>query len=123
MQPFIDKFLKESDSYVYIIGVDEKIKGGYSHVASLTKDMKRDRSKVLHSSLMSQNSISYAGKTLQYRLNHPREFLYSGHRDIDAILVDDIVTTGITLQEAEDTLNMSSVNVLFALTLADARER
>jgi len=122
MQPFIDKFLKESDSSIHIIGVDEKIKNGYSHVACLTHKMKRDRSTILHSSLISQNSINYAGKTLQFRLNNPRDFIYSGIEDIDAILVDDIVTTGITLQEAEQTLKKSRVNVLFALTIADARD-
>lgn len=122
MQPFIDKFLKESDSPIHIIGVDEKIKNGYSHVACLTQKMKRDRSTILHASLISKNSISYAGKTLQYRLDNPRNFVYSGPKDIDAILVDDIITTGITLQEAKQTLTESRVNVLFALTIADAKD-
>ena len=122
MQPFVDKFLKESNSAVHIIGVDEKVKNGYSHVACLTEKMKRDRAIVLHSSLISQNSISYAGKPLQYRLDNPRDFLYTGVGDIDAILVDDIITTGITLQEAEQILKNSRVNILFALTIADARD-
>ncbi len=121
-EPFVEKFLSESDSSINIIGVDEKVKNGYSHVACLTKHMKRDRSTVLHSSLISQNSINYAGKSLQYRMNNPRDFSYSGFSDIDAILVDDIITTGITLQEAERTLRQSGVNVLFALTIADAKE-
>ena len=122
MRPFMDNFIKQSDSSVHIIGVDERVKNGYSHVACITEKMKRDRAMVLHSSLISQNSTSYAGKSLQYRLDNPRDFLYTGKKDIDAILVDDIITTGITLQEAEHTLRKSRVNVLFALTLADARE-
>jgi len=122
MQPFIDRFLREDSLVVYIIGVDEKIKNGYSHVACLTHKMKKDRSKVLHASLLSQNSISYAGKTLQYRLDNSRDFIYNGPSGIDVILVDDIVTTGITLQEAEQTLKKYGVNILFALTIADARE-
>jgi len=122
MQPFIDRFLREDNSLIYIIGIDEKIKYGYSHVACLTHKMKKSRSKVLHSSLISQNSISYAGKTLQYRLNNSRDFIYNGPNGIDAILVDDIITTGITLQEAEQTLKKHNINILFALTIADVRE-
>jgi competence protein ComFC len=41
---------------------------------------------------------------------------------VHAILVDDIITTGITLQEAQKVLMQHGVNVLFALTLADVEE-
>jgi len=41
--------------------------------------------------------------------------------NIEVILVDDIVTTGLTLQEAETILNKNGIVVLFALTLADAK--
>jgi len=122
LKPFIQKYTEADPNQVSIIGVDERIKKGYSHVACMTHTMKTDRSKPLHSVLLSANSITYAGKTLQYRLDHPRDFRYSGPSQIDAILVDDIVTTGITLQEAQNKLIEHGVNVLFALTLADARE-
>lgn len=84
--------------------------------------MKTKSSKILHASLLAQNSVTYAGKTLAYRLSNPRDFHYSGPNDIDAILVDDIITTGVTLQEAQKSLTQHGVNVLFALTLADAKE-
>ena len=42
--------------------------------------------------------------------------------NIDVILIDDIVTTGSTLEEAHDALKKHDVNVLFALVLADAKE-
>ncbi len=71
---------------------------------------------------MAQNRVSYAGKTLQYRIENPRNFIYKGTSSVDAILVDDIITTGITLQEAQNVLLSHGVNVLFALTLADAKE-
>ena len=66
--------------------------------------------------------MNYSGKPLQYRLEHPRDFVYSGKKDVNVILVDDIVTTGITLQEAQKVLMAHHVNVLFALTLADVEE-
>ena len=84
--------------------------------------MKKKHAIPLHSSLLAQNRVNYSGKSLQYRLSNPRDFLYTGKHNIDAILVDDIITTGITLQEAQQVLEQNSVNVLFALTLADVEE-
>ena len=121
LKPFIENFVREDSKPVAVIGIDETIKGGYSHVAAMTRQMKTRLSTPLHASLLSRNRVNYAGKTLQYRLDHPRDFHYRGPKGIDAILVDDIITTGITLQEAQSTLKRYHVNVLFALTLADAR--
>ena len=122
MKPFMQNFIGSDPEPVGIIGVDESIRSGYSHVACMTRQMKTALSRPLHASLLSRNPVNYAGKTLQYRLNHPRDFRYRGPEGIDAILVDDIVTTGITLQEAQQTLKRHNVNVLFALTLADAKD-
>lgn len=122
LKPFINKFIVADPREIYIIGIDEKVKNGYSHTSLLTHSMKNTRVKILHSSLMAQNRVSYAGKTLQYRIENPRNFIYKGKSKIEAILVDDIITTGITLQEAQNVLLSHGVNVLFALTLADAKE-
>ncbi len=122
MKPFIEEFVESDDRDVYIVGIDEHVKSGYAHVALLTRAMKMKHSIPQHSSLMAGNRVNYSGKTLQYRLDHPRDFAYTGKRDIDVILVDDIVTTGITLQEAQKVLAAQGVNVLFALTLADVEE-
>ena len=122
MKPFIEEFVESDDRVVYIVGVDEYVKSGYSHVALLTDAMKTKTSKPLHTTLMAQNRVNYSGKDLQFRLSNPRNFIYTGKRDIDAILIDDIITTGITLQEAQKVLLESGVNVLFALTLADVDE-
>jgi len=122
MKPFIEEFVESDDRVVYIIGVDEYVKSGYAHVALLTRAMKTKYSKPLHSALMARNRVSYAGKSLQFRLENPRDFDYSGKSNIDVILIDDIITTGITLQEAQKVLMKSGVNVLFALTLADVEE-
>ena len=121
MKPFVENFIDKDPKQVAIIGIDEKIKNGYSHVAAMTREMRTDLSKPLHASLLSRNRVNYAGKTLQYRLDHPRDFYYRGPEGIDVILVDDIITTGITLQEAQNRLKQHNINVLFALTLADAR--
>ena len=122
LKPFMEEFIEHDDGDVYLIGVDEHVKSGYAHVALLTRAMKTKISKPLHASLMAQNRVNYSGKDLQFRLSNPRNFKYTGKKNIDAILVDDIITTGITLQEAQKVLMQHGVNVLFALTLADVEE-
>ncbi len=117
-KPFIKKFIEQDNRPIYVIGVDERVKSGYAHVSLLTHEMKMGGVKVLNAKLMAKNHISYSGKTLQFRLNNPRDFYYTGKDNIEAILVDDIVTTGLTLKEAKDTLRAYGVDVLFALTLA-----
>lgn len=119
MKPFIETFTTVDKRDIYIVGIDEYVKSGYAHIALLTKAMKTKTSIPQHSVLMAQNRVNYSGKSLQFRLENPREFVYNGKRDVDVILVDDIITTGITLQEAQKVLISHGVNVLFALTLAD----
>ncbi len=119
-RPFIKRFLKEDRRLVYVIGVDETVKYGYSHVALLTHALRAKQSKILHAKLLAENQISYAGKSLEYRKQNPRAFKYTGLKDIEAILVDDIITTGTTLQEAKNVLESNGLKVLFSLTLADA---
>lgn len=123
MKPFIEEFVESDDRDIYIVGIDEYVKSGYAHVALLTRAMRTKDSIPQHSSLMAQNRVKYSGKSLQLRLEHPRGFVYNGKTNIDVILVDDIITTGITLQEAQKVLMSHGVNVLFALTLADVEEQ
>src|SRR5665648_601282 len=110
MKPFIEEFVESDNREVYIVGIDEHVKSGYAHVALLTHAMKTRYSIPLHSTLMARNRVNYSGKSLQFRLEHPRDFVYTGKSDIDAILVDDIITTGITLQEAQKILMTYGVN-------------
>ncbi|HIP52262.1 MAG TPA: ComF family protein [Campylobacterales bacterium] len=117
-KPFIEKFMKEDQRIIYIVGIDENVKSGYAHVSLLTHEMKMKNVKVQHAKLMANNKVNYSGKNLQFRLENPRDFSYIGKKDIEVILVDDIVTTGTTLKEATQLLKQNGVEVLFALTLA-----
>lgn len=119
MKPFIEEFLESHEGDIYIIGVDEVIKNGYAHIGVLTHSMKSKRSIPLHASLIAKNRVTYAGKDLAFRLDNARDFVYRGKKNISAILVDDIITTGLTLGEAHSILKKSGVNVLFALVLAE----
>jgi len=118
-KPFIKEFMKNDGRELSVVGIDENVRSGYSHVALLTNEMRHKNIQVQHAKLMAKSKINYSGQSLQFRLEHPRKFVYTGLKNIEAILVDDIVTTGTTLKEAKEVLEKSGVEVLFALTLAD----
>ena len=113
-------FSKNYPDRLNIIPIDDNVDKGYSHTAILAKAMKKD--KKLYSTLHSQNNVKYAGKSLAFRLNNPRNFKYIGPKNIDVVLIDDVVTTGTTLKEVKDVLKQYKVNVLFSLVLADLRD-
>ena len=117
---FIKNFIRYDKREIYIVGIDENIKFGYSHVALLTHQMRQPNVKVLHAKLLAKNAISYAGKNLQFRLENPRNFKYTGKKNIQVILVDDLITTGSTMLEAKEILEKNNCEVIFGLTLSDA---
>ena len=103
------------------IAIDDVPKYSYSHTAILARHLRSRYIKPKLGSLRAKNQISYSAKSLQFRLENPRDFELSYDLKNDVILVDDIVTTGTTLSEAKQVLEKRGVNVIFALTLADAR--
>jgi competence protein ComFC len=121
IHPFLSAFADQAHGWFSLIGIDEQVRHGYAHTAVLTRAVHHPRIHVLHGKLLARNRVQYAGKTLQYRLEHPRDFEYTGEKDLDVVLVDDVITTGVTLQEAQNRLQQAKVNVLFALTLANAQ--
>ncbi len=107
------------DKEIYALPIDDDSSGGYSHTALLAKCLKRRGYTPLWSVLRAQNRVSYAGQPLSFRLQNPRKFSYSGPSGIEAVLVDDIVTTGLTLQEAYGELRRNGVEISTAFVLAD----
>ena len=119
----IEKFAKEFEfvDVVNSIAIDDNVKSGYSHTAILNKSLKSKYIKPLHAKLRAKNSISYSGKSKEFRIMNPRDFKMKEFKGEDVILIDDIITTGSTLSQAVQTLKHNSKNVLFCLTLADAQ--
>lgn len=120
-------FKRFSDAFsfinlVYALPIDDHVKNGYSHTAILAHALKSKNINPVFGSLRATNHITYSGQTLEYRLQNSRAFEYAFKSGIDTILVDDIVTSATTINEAKNILLKNDVNPLFALTLADARE-
>lgn len=106
---------------IYAIPIDDHVRNNYAHSAILAKAT-RPYLKPLYGVLRAQNIVSYSGQSKAFRHANKRDFKVTCQRGIDAILIDDIVTTGSTLEEAHHCLKQHEVNVLFALVLADAKE-
>lgn len=105
---------------VYGIGLDDRVSSYYSHSGVIVREFAKNFTP-LFGTLRARNNIHYAGKSLKYRQNHKKDFVYSGRRDISAVIIDDIITSGASIDEARECLESSGVRVLFALVLSDAR--
>lgn len=115
---FAERF--ETEEAVAVIGVDDHVKHGYAHTALLARAMKSGNLTPRHAVLHDRSGHRYSGQDFQYRLTHPRDFVLKPFPETKVILVDDILTTGLTLTQAAETLEMAGKEVLFCLTLADA---
>lgn len=106
---------------INVVPIDDNASIDFSHTAILANSLKNINLNILYNTLKAQNKVKYAGKDIKYRKKYKRNFLYSGEKELQVILVDDIITTGFTLSEAQKTLEEHNCKVLFALTLCDAQ--
>ena len=117
-QKFAQNF--EFDELVYSIGIDEHTRHEFSQTAILSRHLKSKDIKPIFNQLKATNTVKYAGHDLEYRQKNKRKFKTSlANKKI--ILVDDLITTGTTILEAKKTLEKKNNEVLFSLTLADAK--
>jgi len=104
------------------IAIDDKSNYAYSHTAILNKHLKSKNIEPLFNKLRANNTVNYSGKSKAFRLQNPRNFQLLDVNFNEVILIDDIITTGITLNEAILTLKQNGIKPLFCLTLADSSE-
>ncbi len=121
LKMFAENF--DYEGRVAAVGVDDHVRHGYSHTALLAKTLKSKSIQPYYGKLRATNKDTYSGQSFQYRLLHPRRFSYKPFEEDEVILVDDILTTGLTLTQAAETLHGEGKKVLFCLTLADAEKK
>jgi competence protein ComFC len=116
------KFACEFDypEQITSIAVDDCVTEGYSHTAVLNKALKSRCITPQFNKLRAKNRVSYSGKSREFRLLNPRAFEVNEFNGKNIILVDDIITTNLTLTQAVQAMQKSNKDVLFCLTLADA---
>jgi competence protein ComFC len=104
---------------VYAIPIENNKIDDFSHTAILSNGLK---SKYItpYPKLRANNIVKYANMDLEFRLKNRRDFKYLGKKNIEAIIIDDIITTGTTIKEAKSTLTQNGVKTLFAITLTYA---
>lgn len=110
------------NSPVFAIGIDDIADENYSHTAILAHAIKSESIKPLFGVLRASNKVKYSGQSYEFRRKNPRNFtVNTEQKEFNAILIDDIITSGQTIKQANKALNKVGINVLFALTLADAK--
>ncbi|MFP4485823.1 MAG: ComF family protein [Campylobacterales bacterium] len=103
-----------------VVPLESKKIGTYSHTALLAKGFKKRGFKVALGALQDRSGYNYGGKTLEYRLKNQRDFELKKEVE-DVLLVDDIITTGVTFSSAISTLKTQGIEIVGCMTLSDAR--
>ncbi len=119
-------FAKFSQNFEFIekivaIPIDDHTRHNFSHTAILAHHLK---SKIIipkYNCLKATNIVKYAGKDLEFRQKNPRKFKSIDITNQKIILCDDLITTGETIKQAKRTLEKKNNEILFSLTLADAK--
>lgn len=121
----LEKFAKEFkfETTVCSVAIDDVVKNGYSHTALLNKSLKSSFIKPLFGRLRAKNRVSYSGKSREFRMLNQRDFELKNLKNSEVILVDDIITTGLTFAEAIEAMQRENNKVLLCLTLADASNK
>ena len=106
---------------IVAIPIDDHTRHEFSQSAILAKNLNSSNITPQYSTLKATNIIKYAGKGLEFRKKNKRKFKYSGKNNLKVILVDDIVTSGLTILEAKKVLEKHGCEVIFVLVLSDVK--
>ena len=106
---------------LYAIPIDDHTRHDFSHTAILARHLKSQFITPKYNCLKATNIVKYAGKDLEFRQKNPRKFKLTNISNQMTILCDDLITTGATIKQAKKALEKKNNEVLFSLTLADAK--
>ncbi len=117
------KFAQNFDfpAQILAIPIDDHTRHDFSHTAILAHHLKSKNIIPKYNCLKATNIVKYAGKDLEFREKNPRKFQVSNLAYQTTILCDDLITTGATIKQAKKALEKQKNQVLFSLTLADAK--
>ena len=118
-----EKFAKnfKYEANILAIPIDDHTRHSFSHTAILARYLDSPNINVKYNKKKKKNKIKYAGHDLKYRRQNKRNFKIKKIKKQSIILVDDLITTGTTILEAKKSLETNNNEVLFSLTLADAK--
>lgn len=109
--------------FINAVPLDDKVENGlYSHSAILARYLKSKFIQPLYKVLHAHSQVKYSGQSIAFRQAHKRQYKLLKKPKFPVILIDDIVTTGLSLLEAKELLEKNKIPVLFALVLADAKD-
>lgn len=120
IKPEILKLLKKEYSLVALEG--DRLTP-YSHTALLAKELNKIHKNVPMGVMIDKSGIRYSGKSLDFRIRNAREFQLTKQEKISkkVVLLDDVVTTGITFESAAKVMRESGFDVKFCIALSDAK--
>lgn len=104
------------------VPLDDDIRSGYSHTAILARALKSELIEPKFHCLRAQNRVKYSGQSLEFRLKHKRNFKILTPPQFPVILVDDIITSGLSMLQARETLMQGGFMPVCGLVLANAKE-
>lgn len=81
---FFNSHLKSSlwkETNLYGIGIDDCVRSYYSHTAVILKEFCRYGFKPDYGKLQAKNNLQYAGKSLQYRRQNPKNLFFKSFQE------------------------------------------
>ncbi|MBS6153481.1 MAG: ComF family protein [Campylobacter gracilis] len=104
------------------VPLDDDARSGYSHTAILARALKSELVGPKFHCLRAQNRVKYSGQSLEFRLKHKRNFKILTPPQFPVILVDDIITSGLSMLQARESLIDGGFMPVCGLVLANAKE-
>lgn len=104
------------------VPLDDDVRSGYSHTAILARALKSELIEPKFHCLRAQNRVKYTGQSLEFRLKHKRNFKILTPPQFPVILVDDIITSGLSMLQARESLIDGGFMPVCGLVLANAKE-
>ena len=104
------------------VPLDDDARSGYSHTAILARALKSELIEPKFHCLRAQNRVKYTGQSLEFRLQHKRNFKILTPPKFPVILVDDIITSGLSMLQARESLIDGGFMPVCGLVLANAKE-